>query len=82
AYLERALAAPDARPDGERLEMKLCTAYGVALLSMVAAGAEIRRAFARALELAEQLDDSDYRLRALWGLCNACINEGDFIASL
>ena len=82
AYLERALGAFEAGHAGnERLEMRLRTAYGVALLSLVAAGAEIRRAFARALELAEQLDDSDYRLRAVWGLCNACINEGDFIAS-
>jgi predicted ATPase/DNA-binding winged helix-turn-helix (wHTH) protein len=81
-YLERALAALDAgRRGGERLEMKLRTAYGVALLSTVVTGAEIRKAFGRALELAEHLDDSDYRLRALWGLCTTCFNEGDFVTS-
>ncbi|MGQ0584007.1 MAG: ATP-binding protein [Reyranella sp.] len=86
AYLERALAALEAgrradRGGAERLEMKLRTAHGIALLNTVVAGPEIGKAFGRALELAERLDDSDYRLRALWGLCNACINEGDFITS-
>ena len=79
AYLARALGATS--PGDERLEMRLRTAYGVALLTTIVAGAEIRRAFGRALELAERLGDSDYRLRSLWGLVNACINEGDIVAT-
>jgi len=38
------------------------------LESRGAAGPETRIAYTRALEIAESLDDAEYRLRALWGL--------------
>src|SRR5439155_2216384 len=34
-------------------------------------------AFARALEIADDLEDTDYRLRALWGLWVHCMNASD-----
>src|SRR2546427_10197135 len=38
---------------------------------------ETRSAFAGALEIADRLDDTDYRLRALWGLWDDRMNSGD-----
>ena len=34
------------------------------------------------LELADRLDDKDYRLRALWGLCVDQFNNGEFLKAL
>ena len=39
-------------------------------------------AWATTLELAERLDDTGYRLRALWGLCIDQFNNGDLRAAL
>ena len=77
-YLDRALKiyAVDLQPD-PCLEMRLLTAHGTALLSTTEASAETRRAFQRALGIAEHLGDKDYQLRNLWGLCSVCLNEGD-----
>jgi hypothetical protein len=69
--VERALAAmeaggsPDARP-----EIKLYAALGASLImTRGTAAAEIGPAFTKALELAERLDDTEFQLRSLWGLC-------------
>src|SRR6266481_1191173 len=52
-----------------RHEMKLHAAVGASLMySRGAAGPETGMAYTRALEIAESLDDAEYRLRALWGL--------------
>src|SRR5260370_36078585 len=57
-------ASRDARP-----EMKLHAAVGASLIySRGAAGPETSMAYTRALEIAESLDDAEYRLRSLWGL--------------
>jgi predicted ATPase len=67
---ERALAAVGAGASGDaRHEMKLRAAVAASLIySRGAAGPETSMAYTRALELAESLDDAEYRLRALWGL--------------
>ncbi|WP_204319788.1 hypothetical protein, partial [Klebsiella pneumoniae] len=71
----RALATLDSLPEHEpRLDMRLLTAQGLALLSTMSAGPEARTVFEQALEIAERLEDGDYRLRALWGVCSACFN--------
>jgi predicted ATPase/DNA-binding winged helix-turn-helix (wHTH) protein len=50
-------------------EMKLHTAVGASLIySRGAAGPETSMAYTRALEIAESLEDAEYRLRSLWGL--------------
>lgn len=78
--IDRALAALEALPERERsLDMRLLTAQGLALLSTMSAGPEARKVFEQALEIAERLGDGDYRLRALWGVCSACFNDGDFL---
>ena len=67
---ERALAALGAGASGDaRHEMKLRAAVAASLMySRGAAGPETGMAYTRALEIAESLDDAEYRLRALWGL--------------
>ena len=68
---ERALAALGAGASRDaRREMKLHVAVGASLIYIRgAAGPETSMAYTRALEIAESLDDAEYRLRALWGLC-------------
>jgi predicted ATPase len=67
---ERALAALGAGATRDaRHEMKLHAAVAASLFySRGAAGPETGMAYTRALEIAESLDDAEYRLRALWGL--------------
>ena len=81
-YVERALKVLAVDPQADPcLEMRLLTAHGTALLLTTEASKEARRAFQRALGIAEHLDDKDYQLRNLWGLCSVCLNEGDFRAA-
>jgi hypothetical protein len=67
---ERALAALGAGASGDsRHEMKLHAAVAASLMySRGPASHETSIAYTRALEIAESLDDAEYRLRALWGL--------------
>jgi len=57
-------------------EMELLAALGAALMYTKGAVPETRSAFARALEIADGLDDTDYRLRSLWGLWVDRMNNG------
>jgi predicted ATPase/DNA-binding winged helix-turn-helix (wHTH) protein len=69
-HVERALTAltQEAARDARR-EMKLLAARGgLRILTKMATGAEIGEAFTRVLEIAEELGDTLFRLRALWGL--------------
>jgi predicted ATPase len=68
--VEQALAALAAGANGDaRREMKLHAALGASLIhTRGAAGPEIGAAWTKALEIAESLDDAEYRLRSLWGL--------------
>jgi hypothetical protein len=67
---ERALAALGTGASRDaRHEMKLRAAVAASLFySRGAASPETGMAYTRALEIAESLDDAEYRLRALWGL--------------
>jgi len=66
--VERALAALAAATADARLEMKLQAALAIALGQAGSAGAATESAWTRTLNLAEDLGDADYQLRALWGL--------------
>jgi len=73
----RALASLGQREDRDkRREMQLAAALGAALMYTRGATPETRAAFVRALEIADSLDDTDYRLRALWGLWVDRMNDG------
>jgi predicted ATPase len=75
--VEQALASLGQREDRDkRREMQLSAALGAALMYTRGAKPETRAAFARALEIADSLDDTDYRLRALWGLWVDRMNDG------
>jgi predicted ATPase/DNA-binding winged helix-turn-helix (wHTH) protein len=60
----------------KRYEMQLNAALGAALMYTKGTAPETRLAFAQALEIADSLDDTDYRLRALWGLWVDRMNDG------
>jgi predicted ATPase len=65
-----------------RAEMQLHTALGGLLIYTQGPGPEVYAALERALQIAEALGDNDYRLRALWGLWTARINNGEYKLSL
>ena len=69
ARVERALSSPGfgSNPDPRR-DMKLYAALGASLLYTRGPVPETGAAWTSALEIAERLADTEYRLRALWGL--------------
>jgi predicted ATPase/DNA-binding winged helix-turn-helix (wHTH) protein len=81
--VERALAvlegdeAATARP-----RMQLSAALGWSLMYGVGRARETSAAWTATLELAEQLDDNSYQLRALWGLCIDQFNVGELRTAL
>jgi len=82
-YAERALAKllAQPRPDG-REEMKLLAALGHIQLHWEGRRPETDIAWTKALLLAEQLDDMQYQLRAIWGLFVSCVNVDDYRGAL
>ena len=75
--VDQALASLGQRDDRDKhREMQLAAALGAALMYTRGATPETRAAFERALEIADSLDDTDYRLRALWGLWVDRMNDG------
>jgi tetratricopeptide (TPR) repeat protein len=62
--------------------MQLSAALGWSLMYGVGRAREAGPAWTVTLQLAEQLDDSDYLLRALWGLCIDQFNNGEFRKAL
>jgi predicted ATPase/DNA-binding winged helix-turn-helix (wHTH) protein len=64
--VEQALSGPAESRDARR-NMQLYAALGAALFLTKGSCPEMIAAFARTFEIAESLDDTDYRLRALWG---------------
>jgi predicted ATPase len=79
--VERALASlGDA--DAARPRMRLSAALGWSLAYGVGRAREAGPAWAATLEIAERLDDKDYKQRALWGLCIDQFNNGEFRAAL
>jgi predicted ATPase len=79
--VKRALSGPAESRDARR-NMQLNTALGAALFVMKGSSPEMLAAFTSALEIAESLDDADYRLRALWGLFIDRITSSSFRAAL
>ncbi len=49
-----------------RLELQFQHALGAVLLNIEASGPEIENALNEALRIAEDLNDTDYKLRILW----------------
>lgn len=81
--VESALAAVEGNAAAtERQRMQLFAALGWSLLYGIGRAREAGAALARTLELAEDLGDRGYRLRALWGLCIDQFNSGQFRAAL
>ena len=61
-----------------RLRMQLSAALGWSLMYGEGRAREAGSTLATTLDLAERLDEKDYRLRALWGLCIDQFNNGEF----
>jgi predicted ATPase len=81
--VERALASLDeADAASPRPRMQLSAALGWSLMYGLGRAREAGPAWAVTLELAEKLDDKDYKQRALWGLCIDQFNNGEFRAAL
>lgn len=78
-HLERALQSePIVSGSDLAREMELNSALGNALFHTVGSTPAALRAFARALTLAEQLNDAPHRLRAFSGLCAEHLVSGDY----
>ena len=81
--VERALAnLGDADAASERARMQLSAALGWSLMYGVGRASEAGPAWATTLEIAQRLNDKDYKQRALWGLCIDQFNNGEFRAAL
>jgi predicted ATPase/DNA-binding winged helix-turn-helix (wHTH) protein len=61
-----------------RPRMRLCTALATSLFYTRGAIAEVKSAWEDALGLAQRLNETDYQLRALWGLWSYSISAGDY----
>jgi predicted ATPase/DNA-binding winged helix-turn-helix (wHTH) protein len=76
--VERAIAGLAVGPgSGTRQEMQLQAALGLSLMYIEGPMPKTGAAWTRALELAVSLDDTDYQLRALWGLWVYRISTGE-----
>src|SRR2546425_1347957 len=83
ARVERALSMLAAGPDRDaRRELQLQAALGWSLMYTTGPARETGAAWATALQLAERLQDTDYQLRALWGLWASHMNNGEFRQAL
>lgn len=81
--VERALGAIQAgTAAGEHNRMKLHSALGWSLMYTTGRARETGEAWSEALAIAERLDDTDYRLRSLWGLWAGHVNNGKFQGAL
>jgi predicted ATPase/DNA-binding winged helix-turn-helix (wHTH) protein len=81
--VERALTSlGEADPTNERPRMQLSAALGWSLMYGVGRAREAGPAWEATLEIAERLDDKDYKQRALWGLCIDQFNNGEFRTAL
>jgi predicted ATPase/DNA-binding winged helix-turn-helix (wHTH) protein len=76
--VERALAGlePGSHLDARR-EMKLYAALGASLIQIKGHVSETGAAWTKALQCAERLDDTEYQLRALWGLWSYRLSRGE-----
>jgi predicted ATPase/DNA-binding winged helix-turn-helix (wHTH) protein len=67
---------------GGSREMQLSAALGGALMYTRGSVPETKAAWSDASTIAEKIGDTDYQLRALWGLWADSINRGEFRAAL
>ena len=81
--VEQALShiAPGSDRDA-RCEMQLEAALGLALFHTKGSTRETGAAWTRALAIADRLKNTEYRLRALWGLWSHRMKSGEFRAAL
>jgi predicted ATPase/DNA-binding winged helix-turn-helix (wHTH) protein len=79
--VERALSSSAESRDVRR-NMQLYAALGAALFLTRGSCPETLAAWTSSFEIAELLDDADYRLRALWGLWIDCITSGRYREAL
>ena len=82
SWMEKAVASLDAADRGSRLEMQLQAALGFSLMFTKGMTSEAHAALVRAVGLAEGLDDPDYQLRTLFGLCVFRLRIPDFRSAL
>ncbi|PJG54342.1 ATPase [Bradyrhizobium forestalis] len=73
-----ALAALGDTDGDDRIRMQLLSALGWSLMYGEGRAREARPILETTLALADRLDDKDFRLRALWGLCIDQFNNGQF----
>jgi predicted ATPase/DNA-binding winged helix-turn-helix (wHTH) protein len=78
SWAERALASLDGEPSAAalRARMQLSAALGWSRMFGAGPGRETGAAWSQTLALAEQLGDSEYGSRALWGLWLDALNNG------
>jgi predicted ATPase/DNA-binding winged helix-turn-helix (wHTH) protein len=73
-----ALSKLDEDADGDgRKRVQLLAALGWSLMYSDGRAREARPILEETLQLAERLDEKDFRLRALWGLCIDQLNNGE-----
>ncbi len=65
-----------------RRELRLFSALAVAHMESTGDASKIDGAWSRVADLAEELDDGEYRLRSLWGLWNGRYFKGDYQGAL
>jgi predicted ATPase/DNA-binding winged helix-turn-helix (wHTH) protein len=65
-----------------RRDLRLFSSLAVAHLESTGDASKIDEAWLRAAELAEELNDGEYRLRGLWGLWNGRYFKGDYQGAL
>jgi predicted ATPase/DNA-binding winged helix-turn-helix (wHTH) protein len=82
ARVEQALERLPAGQVSEERVMQLHAAHGWSLMYTTGPARETGAAWSNALELAERLGSTDYRMRALWGLWAGNINNGQFTEAL
>ncbi len=73
-----ALAALGDTGGDDHIRMQLLSALGWSLMYGEGRARDARPILETTLELADRLDDKDFRLRALWGLCIDQFNNGQF----
>jgi predicted ATPase len=81
--VEKALSrvAPGSNQDA-RCQMQLETALGLSLFHTKGPARETGAAWIRALAIADRLEDTEYQLRALWGLWSHRMSSGEYRAAL
>ncbi len=82
-WVERALEHLDAAGDSAaQARMQLSAALGWSLMFAVGTARATRAAWQTTLDLAEQFNDTSYRLRGLWGLWVDSLNSGQQVLAL